>query len=548
MSSEDEANMAATLTSSLAAATTAGAAAAPIGSGSSDAVIVEHVSKAFGETQALSDCSFCARAGEIHAIVGENGSGKSTLAKILSGVIMPDHGDVRIFGQWPKSPVEARKLGIATIFQEVLVADDASVLDNLYVGSHGFGFSSKGGARKRETAGELLRRLTLSDIDLDARVGDLPLNIKQWIVISRALLTNPKILILDESSAALDLDATNRLHEEMRRLRNAGASVIIVTHRIAELIKITDRATILRDGHVAGELARDEINEQNLLTLMTPPSRMQRMAARGAAESSRRRSGEVVLDAKGVQAQIGASVFDFELRKREIVGIAGLDGQGQDNFVRRIAGIGFALNGEIEIRSADSRRAIQSLQDADELGVCYVSGDRKREGIFPNLNIFENLAMALYRRNSGWLGWLNKGPVRAAFAAEVKRFSIKTGSSSNRITSLSGGNQQKVLIGRAFARSPSIIVLNDPARGVDLGTKVELYDELRRYAANGGAVVYLSSEIEEFLGFADRVAVFHKGTIFRVLSGEDVTEDKMLAAMFGHTAPVHFDTSDAGRS
>jgi ribose transport system ATP-binding protein len=520
---------------------------ASVTDGAGDAVVIDRVSKAFGETQALKDCSFRARAGEIHAIVGENGSGKSTLAKILSGVIDPDHGDVRVFGKRPRSPVDARKLGVATIFQEILVADEASVFDNLYVGSGGFWFSSRGKVERRETARQLLRKLTQNDIDLDSRVGDFSLNIKQWIVISRALLTNPRVLILDESSAALDLDATNRLHEEMRRLRDGGASVIIVTHRIAELVKITDRATILRDGEVAGELAEGEINEHNLLSLMTPPSRMRRMANRGAVEPSRRAAGDVVLAAKRLQAQFGASPFDFELHKGEIVGIAGLDGQGQDNFVRRIAGIGFALDGEIEANAPGGRRAIHSLQDADALGVCYVSGDRKREGIFPNLSIFENLAMALYRRNSGWLGWLRKAPVWAAYAAEVRRFSIKTGSAYDRITSLSGGNQQKVLIGRAFARSPAIIVLNDPARGVDLGTKVELYDELRRYAADGGAVLYLSSEIEEFLGFADRVAVFHKGAVFRVLGGEDVTEDKMLAAMFGHTAPVRFDGPDGGR-
>jgi len=507
-----------------------------------EAIVVERVSKAFGETRALSDCSFLARGGEIHAIVGENGSGKSTLAKILSGVILPDNGDVRIFGKWLRSPVEARKSGVATIFQEILVADEASVLDNLYVGSDGYGFSFRGKTARRQAAKQLLERLTLVDLDLDGRVGELPLNLKQWIVIARALLTNPRVLILDESSAALDLDATNRLHDEMRRLRDAGASVIIVTHRIAELVKITDRATILRDGHVVGELAKGEINEHNLLTLMTPPARMQRLTARTEAEPTRRSLGEVVLSGRGLRAQVDAAPFDFELRKGEIVGVAGLDGQGQDNFVRRAAGLGVALAGEIEAATPLGQRKVRSLPEAESAAICYVSGDRKREGIFPNLSIFENFAMALYRGYSGpLLGWLNKSATRQAYLAEVNRFSIKTGSSANRITSLSGGNQQKVLIARAFARSPAVIVLNDPARGVDLGTKVELYEGLRRYAAGGGAVLYLSSEIEEFLGFADRVAVFHKGAVFRVLGGEDVTEDKMLAAMFGQTGPVTFD-------
>jgi ribose transport system ATP-binding protein len=486
------------------------------------------------------------RAGEIHAIVGENGSGKSTLAKILSGVLPADAGAVSVFGETPTSPAHARKLGIATIFQEILVADEASVADNLFVGSDGFVGASISRLERRDLARDILKRLTLSDIDPNAVVGDLPLNVKQWIVISRALLTRPKILILDESSAALDLDATNRLHDEMRRLRDLGSCVIIVTHRIAELVRITDRATILRDGHVAGELSKNEINEHNLLTLMTPPSRMLRMSKSQQEGVGPRASTRVALTAAGLRVLAAGPTLDFQLSQGEIVGVAGLDGQGQDNFVRLLSGIGFNFGGRVAVRRADGGdEALKSLGDAERLAVSYVSGDRKREGIFPNLSIFENLAIALYRATCGPLGWLRPTPVAAAYEAEVKRFSIKAGHRGNRITSLSGGNQQKILIGRAFARAASIIVLNDPARGVDLGTKMELYEELRRYASRGGAVIYLSSEIEEFLGFADRVVVFHRGAIFRTLAGDEITEEAMLAAMFGHTGPVTFEGNGA---
>jgi ribose transport system ATP-binding protein len=506
----------------------------------SDAIVIDKVSKAFGETLALNDCSFRAERGEIHAIVGENGSGKSTLAKIMSGVIFPDRGSVQILSRPPRSPVDARGLGVATIFQEILVADEASVLDNLFVGSDSYGFSTSSTSR-RTAAQALLRRLTLTDVDLDARVGGLPLNLKQWVVIARALLTDPKILILDESSAALDLDATNRLHAEMLRLRSQGSCVVIVTHRIAELIKIADRATILRDGHVVGVLGKSEITEHNLLTMMTPPARTRNAASKEAVPAVRT-LGEVVLRAKGLRARVDASPFDLELRQGEIVGVAGLDGQGQDNFVRRVAGIGVSLGGAIEARREDGWMSISGLEHADAAAISYVSGDRKREGIFPNLSVFENLGIALYKRQRGpVLGWLRMEPVHRAYESEVRRFSIKIGNPWNRITSLSGGNQQKVLIGRAFAKAPSVIVLNDPARGVDLGTKVDLYDELRRYAAGGGAVLYLSSEIEEFLDFADRVMVFHKGTVFSILEGNsEVTEERMLAAMFGHRGPVSF--------
>lgn len=509
-------------------------------------IVVDNVSKSFGETRALQGCSFRVRPGEIHAIVGENGSGKSTLAKILSGVLSADSGTVSVFGITPTSPVQARRLGVATIFQEVLVADEASVADNLFVGTDGFLGKSVSRAEKARVARGTLRRLALIDVDPDALVGSLPLSVKQWIVIGRGLLLNPKVLILDESSAALDLNATTRLHDEMRRLREGGSSVIIVTHRIAELVRITDRATILRDGQVVGELEKADINEHNLLTLMTPQSRLERVVQTPVARVAARASN-AVLAAAGLKVQADADAFDFQLARTEIVGVAGLDGQGQENFVRLLAGIGVNLGGSVRVWTDDGQEhALRSLDDAEQFGVSYVSGDRKREGIFPNLSIYENLAIALFRASSGPLGWIRRAPILAAYETEVQRFSIKTGSRTNRITSLSGGNQQKVLIGRAFARTPRIIVLNDPARGVDLGTKLDLYQELRRYAASGGGVIYLSSEIEEFLGFADRVAVFHKGSIFRTFSGDQTTEDGMLAAMFGHVAPVTFDHESVG--
>ena len=273
------------------------------------AVIVEKVSKSFGETRALDGCSFHARSGEIHAIVGENGSGKSTLAKILSGVIAAESGLVKVFGKTPRSPVEAGKLGVATIFQEILVANDASVADNLFVGSDGYFGSAMTRTERRTIARDLLKRLTLADIDPDAPVSNLPLSVKQWIVIGRALLTKPKLLILDESSAALDLDATNRLHQEIRSLRDAGCAVIIVTHRIAELIRITDRATVLRDGQVAGVLAKGDINEHNLLTLMTPPYRLQQKSTNQIAATGKQTTKRPVLTASGLFVRMAATLL-----------------------------------------------------------------------------------------------------------------------------------------------------------------------------------------------------------------------------------------------
>lgn len=505
----------------------------------SDVQVVD-VHKAFGETKALDGATLHAYAGEIHAIIGENGSGKSTMAKVLSGIHTIDRGTVSILGQRPTSPQDARRLGVATIFQEVLVADELSVTDNLFVGVDGLWSRKVSEDRKRAIAAEMMHRFTGEHIDPLSPVGDLPLSVKQWIVIGRALIGEPKILIFDESSAALDLDGTARLHEEMRKLRDKGACVIIVTHRIAELVRITDRATVLRDGRTVGELAKADITEANILALMTGQARSGSSAGTTTGRAAKDARRSPILRAEAVSFA-GRAPFDFELAAGEVVGITGLDGAGQDDFVRALAGIRQSDEGVVRITSDSGWSDLRTALDAEQAGVAFVSGDRKREGIFPNLSIFENLAIGLYKQTSNKAGFIDRARLEQIFADEVRRFSIKIGNKHNRITTLSGGNQQKVLISRALAAKPRVIVLNDPARGVDIGTKHDLYRELKKFVAQGGAVVYLSSELEEFFDFADRVAVFHDQSIFRILEGADISEEKILQAMFAHTSPVNFD-------
>lgn len=502
-------------------------------------IYVHGLSKRFGETRALSNCDFEAYPGEVHAIVGENGSGKSTLAKTLSGVLKHDSGIVEVLGHVVKSPMDARERGIATIFQEVLVADEASVLDNLYVGFDGLLSNGKKHKDKVREAGEILTRCVGHPINLAANVGTLPLNIKQWIVIIRAILRKPKVLILDESSAALDLDATQRLHTEIARLRDQGCTVIIVTHRIAELVRIADRATILRDGKSVGVLKKGEITEARLLELMTHSSRSLAEAPVTIKNDSFIKE-DAIIEGSDIRLGADAQQFDFVLKPGMIVGLAGLDGQGQDGFAQALAGIARLYAGQILCRDKNGdQKQISNLAAASNLHISWVSGDRKREGIFPLRSIFENFAMGIYRRKLGFLGKIDKDLARRLFATEIQRLKIKTGPITNRITALSGGNQQKVLISRAFADNPRVIVLNDPARGVDFGTKRDLYAELQFFAASGGAVVYLSSEIEEFPGFAHRVDVFVNGSLFRSLEGNMIEEDAMLAAMFGQPLGTH---------
>lgn len=490
--------------------------------------------KSFGVTKALEGVSFSAKFGEIHAIVGGNGCGKSTLAKVISGVLTVDRGKVSVLGHVPESPASAKDIGILTVFQEVMVADEASVLENLFVGYDGLWTKKLSYRQKYAKAKNLMKELTTEDIDPEQSVGDLPLSIKAWITIGRALLCDPKVLILDESSAALDFDSTERLFAKMRELRDRGAAVLIVTHRIAELIRISDRATVMRDGRDVGVLEKEEITEDNLLSLMTGKE----VEGGHIAHSPHRTdSTQSVLRTRNVSIWPDAEPVDFDLLHGEIVGVTGLDGHGQDDFVRVLAGVHPSAGGWPEVWRPNLYRfvPVKSLNDAKSQGISFVSGDRKREGILPNLSIFENLLFPLYRPTGrgGILQLIDWTGLASIFDWEVERLAIKTGPKENLITSLSGGNQQKVLIGRSFALHPDILVLNDPARGIDIEAKNELYKHLRAFANEGGSVIYMSSELEEFIGLCSRVLVFRNGSVFDEFLGDDVEPVGLLEGMFG---------------
>ena len=500
-----------------------------------ETISVADVYKFFGPTRALNGCSFSARAGEIHAIVGGNGCGKSTMAKIVSGVLPVDKGQVSILGETPTTPAESRALGISTVYQEVLVADESTVVDNLFMGTDALFSATLPFKEKGERAARMMRELAGEEVDPHALVGTLPLGIKQWITIGRGLLQIPKILILDESSAALDFDSTERLFAKMRELRDGGTTVLIVTHRIAELIRISDRATVLRDGKHVGVLEKAEITEKNLLALMTGDDQAGEHVEHPAPQPS---EDVTVMRADNIRVWPDSDAINFELKKGEVVGIAGLDGQGQDEFVRVVAGIQQAEQGRVFTADRNGQfQPIHSLSDAVNARIVYVSGDRKKEGIFASLGIFENMVIPLYRikKRLGFLSFIDWGSLKSIFAKEAENLLIKFSLPDDKITSLSGGNQQKVLIGRGFAMRPDIIILNDPARGIDVGAKTELYKHLRAFAESGKSVIYLSSELEEFIGFATRVIVFRNGSQFDAFAGDRVNPKSILEAMFGQT-------------
>jgi ribose transport system ATP-binding protein len=510
-------------------------------------IYVQDAHKSFGVTKALRGVNFSANFGEVHAIVGGNGCGKSTLAKVISGVLPLDKGKVSIFGQTPNSPIMAQSLGISTVFQEVMVAEEASVWENLFIGYDSF-FGKKLTQREKvEKAAQIMLELAGEFIDPYTIANQLSLGMKAWLTIGRAFLRNPKILILDESSAALDFDSTERLFSKMRELKNKGAAIFIVTHRIAELIRISDRATVMRDGKDVGVLAGEEITERNLIALMTGEKSESHKSDVKPPES---KTDETLIFTKDLKVWPNSNPINFALPKGEILGITGLDGQGQDLFVKVLAGVEKPLEGEVfvnhksdeafETNNKSTTEKLTSLQQAKKLGVAYVSGDRKKEGIFPNMSIYENLIIPLYkgeraRTAGGFLGFIKWFELNGVFDWEVERLSIKTGPKNNLIGSLSGGNQQKVMIGRAFATTPKILILNDPARGIDVTAKRDLYIHLRNFTNEGGTVIFLSSELEEFIGLCHRVHVFRDGQIFETFEGSEIEPNALLEGMFGHS-------------
>ena len=502
-------------------------------------IYVQDVHKYFGVTRALNGVNFSANFGEIHAIVGGNGCGKSTLAKVMSGVLPIDKGNVSVLGHTPTSPVMARNMGIATVFQEVMIAEEASVVDNLFVGSDDFWYKNLTQREKVIKAQEIMEDLVGEYVDPYTQAFNLSLPIKAWITIARAFLReNTKVLILDESSAALDFDSTERLFKKMRELRDNGVAVFIVTHRIAELVRISDKATVMRDGKDVGVLEKKDLNEKNLIGLMTGRTETGEKSKSAALQT---KTDKVVMRAENLVVWPDSKPVNFEVKRGEIVGVTGLDGNGQDDFVKILAGVQEANGGTTEVLDVNENFIkYNSLESAKLNGISFVSGDRKKEGILPNLSIYENLVVPLYKKTSraGFLGFIDWLELNGIFDWEVDRLSIKTGPRDNLIGSLSGGNQQKVMIARSFAQHPKVLILNDPARGIDVSTKRDLYVHLRNYVEEGNTVVFLSSELEEFIGLCPKVMVFRNGTVFDIFENEKINADTLLEGMFGQTAGI----------
>jgi ABC-type sugar transport system ATPase subunit len=519
------------------------------------------LTKRFGATKALADVDFDIRAGERVAIMGENGAGKSTLMKLIAGVYTPDAGSLTLGGDAyaPATPTDAIRAGVSTVYQEPSGFSHLTVLENLFMGrqtTRALGWLDKKSMGRE--AGELLARLQLPTRLLKRRMGDLSLADQQQVLIARAVANEARVLILDEPTSILTDTESERLFQLVDQLSAAGTAVCYITHRFDELERVADRFVVLRDGQNSGET--DDPDREGLLRMMgsvssvtvgadgglvaaedTVPSaigegeaggRGGALAGSGVADAAAATSAPVLV----VEALSSEGIFrdiSFAVRPGQITGLYGLVGAGRSELALAICGELPIDAGTIAFQGKPYRP--HSSRTALEQGIAYLPEDRKTQGIFPHLSVGDNLSAAALRGVSR-AGFVSTAGERDLVATWMDRLSIKAETPASPITSLSGGNQQKVLLARLMATNPRLLILDEPTRGIDVGTKREIHRRIRELAATGIAVLLISSEMAELLELSDTVHVLHEGRLTWSAVGSEITETAILRAATGAAA------------
>ncbi len=484
----------------------------------------------FGATIALSDCSLSVRRGTVHAVIGENGSGKSTLVKILSGVLGQDSGMICVGGtERPAhfSVSKARLSGLGTVFQEILILGELSVLDNIWLGHHSLYHEYLPHAERVAIAAQVLTRLMGPDAPrLQDKVNALDLGTRQAITIARSLVLNPKLLILDEATSALDIRTRDRLFDEVKRMTATGQSVLLITHKMDEIAVLADEVSVLRDGLVIRTMPVADATPTEMLALM---SGHREHAVRKAPVQT---GHQTALFAKDILLNAAAVSFSIGVVDGEVLGLASLEGHGGDAFAKILSGLYRPMAGNVRDMQG---KPLLRRSDFRAAKVTYVPRDRKTEGIFAGLSLRDNFAISTLADNAR-AGVILDQPLNQRFTRFANQVALRFQTASQPIRQLSGGNQQKIILARAIATKPRVLVLNDPTRGVDQNTKIEIHAELRSLAATGVAIVIHSTEVEELAQVCNRIAIFHANQLHRILEHQDVQVSSIVRGMFGRAA------------
>jgi rhamnose transport system ATP-binding protein len=503
---------------------------------------LEGISKTFPGVKALEDVHFSIAPGEVHALVGENGAGKSTLIKIISGVHRPDEGLARMDGVPVEfqSPHQAQAAGIATMYQELSLYPELTVAENMFMGHAPMrrlaGLEVVDWKAMNARAEEILASLDIHDVDVRRKVGTLNVGNRQRVEIAKALTLNAKVLIMDEPTAALTESDVGQLFGIVRLLKARAVAVVYISHRLIEVFQLADRVTVLRDGRLVDSKLVAETNEDELIRMMVGRT-ITDLFPKLPTEV-----GDDVLEVRGLTRRPQTQDVSFRVRRGEIVGIAGLVGSGRSETAQVIFGILPADSGDIILDG--QRVSITSPGQAMRLGIAYVPEDRSTQGLVREMRIRENISMAVLGSLTR-LGVVDRAAERRLGQSMIDQLNIIATSGEQVVNKLSGGNQQKVVVGKWLASKPKLLIVDEPTRGVDVGAKAEIHRLMSELAQKGLGILMISSELPEVLGMSDRILVMRQGRLVAELSRAEATQQNVGAAMMSDQGTVAAETEPA---
>ena len=489
--------------------------------------------KEFPGVKALQNVDFTLCKGEIHALMGENGAGKSTLVKVITGVYEKDAGEIRIEGcDGPaviRSPQDAQNLGISTVYQEITLCPNLTVAENMYIGRGKYTFVNRRAQEKK--ADELLQKLNIPAKGAQ-QLGTCSLAVQQMVAIARAVDMDCKVLILDEPTSSLDDREVELLFTLMRDLKSHGVGIIFITHFLEQVYEVCDKITVLRNGELVGEYDVAQMPRVELISAMLGKD-MEDMTNLKNQKRPYQGAGETVYEAEGLSSAEGVRPFDFGINKGEVNGFTGLLGSGRSESVRAIFAADRVTGGKVKVNGKDVK--ITQPKDAMKCGIGYLPEDRKGDGIIQDLSVRENLILALQVLN-GFTKPISRAESEKLADEYIDLLEIKTASKETPIKSLSGGNQQKVILARWLLTHPQYLILDEPTRGIDVGTKLEIQKQVLKLAEEGVSVTFISSEIEEMLSVCQRLIVMRDRKIVGELKDEMLRQDVIMQTIAGGKA------------